>query len=640
MKLATPRAAVWLSLLASALLLLWVADGIADMERQPGYPGHYYEYLTEGFLHGHTSMAVAPAPELAGLKDPYDPAQNRPYRLADASYYQGRYYLYYGPTPIVVLMLPWRLLTGTEMPERVAAAVFAAVGLAGLGLLLLEIRDRHFPRLGEGWVAGILFTAAAASWLPVTLRRAGFWELPHASALACLWWILFFIWRCHRDPARARWLVAVGIGIVLLLGSRPTYLFSAAVLGLLALAAPAAPGSSRGRIPWRRIFILALPLAVGGGALLAYNLVRFGRAGEFGQSYQLLNGGELRVAKFRPDYIPFNFWVYFLSVPQLSPYFPFVKTVWPAALPAGYIPPEEMVGAFLALPAQFAGWLALAWVWRRRRDPGARPLAFALAASATASLFATAIMLCWLGATSRYLTEITGGWTLAMGVGLMVLLTPRTSAAGLRHRIGGVLAVAAMLWTVAFTWLASFEHGSVFRHTNPTAYTRLARAMDYPSLWIARARGQVFGPVEIAVALGQYRGPETATLLLTGRLNQSERLLLERTDPGHVRLALLENDTVVAELKQVPVDGGQIRFRVEAPWLYPPPEHPFWDRIGDPAERQDRQSRFAVTSGPGSAAGFSSPAFDATGFNPGTPKSGTTGSVAIISIKRLSSRAP
>ncbi|HZZ18851.1 MAG TPA: hypothetical protein VFE25_05755, partial [Opitutaceae bacterium] len=467
------RAAVWLALAVSAGLILWVADGIAGIEDTPGYSGHYYEYLTEGFLHGHTYMAIAPAKELAALQDPYDPAQNRPYRLSDASYYQGHYYLYYGPTPIVVLMLPWRLLTGSEMPERVAAAVFSVLALAGLGLLLAEIRDRHFPRLAPGWVGVLLLVALSAAWLPVTLRRAGFWELPHAAALACLWWTLYFIWSCYRNPGEKRWLFAVGTALVFLLGSRPTFLFAAAVFALLSLgAAPTVVGQPRPVL--RRLLALGVPLMIGGALLLAYNLERFGRAGEFGQSYQLLNGGELRAAKFHPAFIPFNFWVYFLSVPQLSPYFPFVKMVWPATLPPGYIMPEEMVGACLALPVHFAGWISVGWIWRRRRDPAVSPLALAVVAGAAASLLATAIMLCWLGATSRYLTEITGGWTLASCVGLMILLTPEQDSKAHRIRPRACVAVALMCWSVAIAWLASFEHGSVFRYGSPLAYSRIA----------------------------------------------------------------------------------------------------------------------------------------------------------------------
>jgi hypothetical protein len=636
MKLALTRASIWLSFAVSAVLIFWVADGIADMERQPGYAGHYYEYLTEGFVHGHTFMAIAPAKELAALKDPYDPAQNRPYRLADASYYRGRYYLYFGPTPAVVLMLPWRVITGSEMPERLAAAVFAVAALAGLGLLLLEIRARHFPALSGWGLAAIVFLAMHAAWLPVTLRRAGFWELPHAAALACLWWTFYFLWRLQARPGSVAWAAAVGVGLVLLLGSRPTFLFAATFLVLLALVGTREEGEASRAGLRSRLLALGLPLAAGGTALLAYNLERFGRPFEFGQSYQLLNSaGELHHSWFRLDYVRFNFWVYFLSVPQISPYFPFVKAVWPASLPPGYIMPEEMQGGLLAMPVHLAGVFAVAWIWRRRAAPGMRPLALTVAAGVATSLFATGILLCWEGATSRYLTEISGGWTLASCVGLMAVLEPKSGRTAAAGRLARSLAMASMVWTVCFVWMASFEHGGLFRQTNPRAYAALARALDYPSQEWARARGQRFGPLEVTVQLTPYCRPETVPLLSTGRLNAKSQLILSRLDATHVRLSLLENETSLVTLQLVPDRVSELKIKVEAPWLYPPVEHPYWDAVADPAERTDREERFGLTVGPSSSVGFATGAYDATDFDPSVPSNGSS-SVRIEGFRRLS----
>jgi hypothetical protein len=87
---------------------------------------HHYEYLAEGFVHGHTYLPLQPAPQLLALKDPYDPAANAPYRLWDATLYNGRYYLYFGPAPLI-LFLPWRILTGSPACSgRCAAATSRA----------------------------------------------------------------------------------------------------------------------------------------------------------------------------------------------------------------------------------------------------------------------------------------------------------------------------------------------------------------------------------------------------------------------------------------------------------------------------------------------------------------------------------
>jgi hypothetical protein len=640
------RAGIWLALGISAALLSWVADGIAAMESRPGYAGHYYEYLVDGFLQGHTYLSIDPAPGLARLRDPYDPQQNAPYRLSDASLYHGKYYLYYGPTPAVVLMLPWRVLTGRHLPERWAAAVFATLALAGLALLLWEMRARYFPQL-SGWALGaILLVAMHASWLPVTLRRPGFWELPHAAALACLWWTLYFLWRCRSGGGRAGWALAVGAALVLLIGSRPTFIFAAGVVAVLAAfsRAAAGPTGTGRRLNWRTVLAVAVPLGLGGGALILYNVLRFGRPGEFGQSYQLLNVNELHLPHFQPSFFAFNLWIYLGSLPEFSPYFPFVKTVLPGGLPPGYVMSEEMHGAFFALPVQFAGWIALVWAWRRRRKPEFGPLQVTLMAGVATSLCAAVVLFSWAGAASRYLTELTGGWTLATAIGLMVLFTPPdssegASSGGSSRPILRAFAILAAVWTVGYVWLASFEHGGLFRYTNPVAYGRMARALDYPSLWAARSEGVVFGPAELTVALGPYRGPETTVLLSSGRLGMMNRLVLRRMDPDHVGLSLQENETVVAEASRMEAKGGTLRVRIEAPWLYPPAQHPYWDRYADPLERTDRQTRFSVGASNQGAVAYSDFSFDATAFEPSIP-SPDQGAEQVQSIRRLSKAAP
>jgi hypothetical protein len=57
----------------------------------------YYDLLGTAFSHGQIALEVAPPPELLKLDDPYNP-ENRwdiPV-LWDMSYYNGKYYLYWG----------------------------------------------------------------------------------------------------------------------------------------------------------------------------------------------------------------------------------------------------------------------------------------------------------------------------------------------------------------------------------------------------------------------------------------------------------------------------------------------------------------------------------------------------------------
>jgi hypothetical protein len=91
-----------------------------------------YNLLVDGFLQGHLYLPIAPNPKLLQTADPLNPEQNAPYRLHDISLYRGKFYFYFGAAPAVTLMLPFRLLTHTHMPENLAVAVFLFGGLVGL----------------------------------------------------------------------------------------------------------------------------------------------------------------------------------------------------------------------------------------------------------------------------------------------------------------------------------------------------------------------------------------------------------------------------------------------------------------------------------------------------------------------------
>ena len=578
------RAPFWAALAGAALLLFWIANGAAIFEGDRGDAWHHYEYLVDGFLQGHTSLSVEPAPELLRLRDPYNPAENGPWRLWDASLYHGKYYLYFGPTP-VLLMLPWRVLTGHHLPERLAVAVFAAGGLVGLALLMDGVRRRHFAGLGPAAAGAILLVALCASWLPVTLRRPDVWELPLVAACACLWWALYFLWRCLEAPAGIRWALAAGAAVALMLGSRPTSISAGAVILLLLFdrRRPAAPR-----------FLLAAAVVVAGGlGLLAYNHARFGSWLEFGQRYQLWGADERDVRHFSLAYVPYNAWVYLLALPDLSPYFPFVMAVPPGGQPPGHLGIDEMHGALFAIPVQLFSLAAVAWAWRHRGDPAAAALRRTIAAAALASVFSAAILFCFAGAASRYTTELFAGATVTTALGLMALfggLLPGRPGNVLR-----LLAIFAGAWTVVYVALASVEQRILFRKTNPRTYAVAARLLDYPSLWVSRREGAAFGPLEIAVRTDP-RGPAGAAVLVSnGRPGMMNQLILERVDSDHARLVLAENVfTRVLATPVFRVPTGTFRARVDAPWLYPPVPSPWWDAVADPALRRDLQTRFSI----------------------------------------------
>jgi len=606
------RLVLWLSFAACAAAAFWTAEGVAPWDGDLHNAWHHYEYMAEGFLRGHTYLSVDPDPRLLILPDPYDPAANKPYRIWDASLYQGKYYLYYGPAPAVVLMLPWRALTGQALPQRLAVAAFAVFGLAGLALLFREVRNRHFPRLSSAALGGIIIVAFHASWLPVILRRPAFWEMPIVSAVAFLWWAIYFLWKFQDSGGRARWAVGGGAALALLMGCRVTFVFAAVATSLLFLLPVAGPGP-RGARKWGAAFAAGGVAFAGGVALLLYNHARFGSWLEFGQSYQLWGEEYRGLHFFSPRNILFNIQTYLLSLPEIGPYFPFLHPFWTDDRPAGYMGFEEIYGVIFMVPVQLAGLIGCAWAWRNRAGRGARATAVAVAAAVCASVLSAMILFSWGGACSRYIAELVAGWTVATCVGLMAVFGSEPGARP--GRAVRILAAAAACWSVACVWLASAEYRGFMARTNPRAYAMLAHALDYPSQWLAREKGIRFGPVGMVIRIPPGPPGTRTTLMASGRPQRVNQLILERVDGEHVRLDMIQNEFIVLQSPVLDARGGRLGIRVDAPWLYPPAAHPYWDAL-DPAVALDRQTLFGIGWASGNVTAHSIHSADPVAFEP------------------------
>jgi hypothetical protein len=94
-----------------------------------------------------------------------------------------------------------------------------------------------------------------------------------------------------------------------------------------------------------------------------------------------------------------------------------------------------------------------------------------------------------------------------------------------------------------------------------------------------------------------------------------DQLIVSPIDAGHVRLVLAENSHITLQTGPLDRRDGRLHVRLEAPWLYPPREHPFWDPYS-PGSRDRLQALVSMTvEGKVYSARAAHP-FDAAAFDP------------------------
>jgi tetratricopeptide (TPR) repeat protein len=326
----------------------------------------YYNLLVQGFRNGHLSLRKDAPEGFARLPDPYDPAANKLYRfgpdrLHDLSYYHGRFYLYFGVTPAVILFWPYNALTGHYLFHRQAVVFFCSIGFLAVASLLWSVWRRYFGKIGVGVAAACVLALGLASGLPLLVSRAEIYEVAVSCSYMLVMLSLGAIWRAlHDQQNRCWWLAAASVAYGLAVGSRPEL-----VLGGVVIFTPVFLSWRQGRRDWAGWAATAVPIIMIGLGLITYNSLRFGDPLEFGLRYQLAPSRMDADRHFNPRFVWFHLRAYFMEPVRWSSQFPFVHGPNLPPPPSGHSNVERPFGLLINVPLV---WLTLAapLAWLRR----------------------------------------------------------------------------------------------------------------------------------------------------------------------------------------------------------------------------------------------------------------------------------
>ena len=317
--------------------------------------GGYYNYLGRAFAHGRLELPIKPSPKLLALPNPWDPAVDDSYKMHDMALFNGRYYLYHGPGPAVLLFAPWLLITGHDLPERFALFLLCFGGFVfSCGVLIrwLALADA-IP--GLPLLALMLLALGLCQSVPYLLSRVWVYEVAIAGGYFCISGAMFFLAMGIKSRKSSYWLGASGFMFGLAVSCRP-HLGMAGIIALAGLAifltrsrSVASVSTSRELIAFFCAFTLTLAMVA------AYNYRRFGDPFEFGLRYLLAGPNQNRIRLTFENILPgLYFWL--TCPPDFSPVFPWVRLAFrypfnspDHPFPAGYFI-EATVGALYLAP--------------------------------------------------------------------------------------------------------------------------------------------------------------------------------------------------------------------------------------------------------------------------------------------------
>lgn len=316
------------------LFYAWLSS--AGSGDNSGVTTYYYSYLAEAFLDGNLHLTWQPDPHLLDLDNPYDPVVRAELDKlnvltpVDFSLYEGKFYLYWGPVPGLLLVPIQFFLRQQAVDDSFMAFAFGIGLFLAQSMLVLTIWNCCYYTLPK-WILCISILLAGLIW-PVTLLRSfqDHARIYHAAVAAGQFFLtsgLLLAFSAIARPSTPHWrLAAAGLAWALAIGSRHLLvvpIFLMCVITILWIIRTDADFITK----IIKVSYLCLPLLAGVAALSWYNWARFGSITETGFSYQLA-GVDLQKHSaeiFSSLNIIQNLYNYLFNAPGFTSMFPFVS---------------------------------------------------------------------------------------------------------------------------------------------------------------------------------------------------------------------------------------------------------------------------------------------------------------------------
>lgn len=252
-----------------------------------------YKELAQAICEGRFYVDDNPSEGLLQAPNPYDTiylqANSIDYK-ADYAYFEGKYYVYFGLIPELLLYLPCYILTGKLLPNQMAVFSFYTVFVAAVFLLLRQVIKRHFqtiPYFAYLITGGMIVTCGTYSYL---IERADIYNVPIVAGTAFTALGLFF-WLLGLNGSKRPGLCFFtgSLSMAMVVGCRPQMLLFSFLVFPMFWNYVIKERNLFSKASVGRTICITLPYLLMAAILMYYNYARFGSPFDFGATYSLTN---------------------------------------------------------------------------------------------------------------------------------------------------------------------------------------------------------------------------------------------------------------------------------------------------------------------------------------------------------------
>lgn len=317
-------------IIMSLMGLFWT--GSHKLFNEASKPHHQqYKELSHALKEGKAYLPQEPSEALINAENPYDTiylqANGIDY-LADYAYFDGKYYVYFGIVPELLIYLPYYLITGRDVPNHAAVFLFYTGFAAGVFLLYRQLVRRYFKRVSFSvYLILCVFTLCCPAFAYI-MFTADLYSVPIIAGLMFTVWGLA-LWltglQYKSEKAEALCYLAGSLCMALVAGCRPQMLMFSSLFAAVFYERVIKERKLFNEESIGRSIALVIPYAVSAAGIMYYNYIRFGSVFDFGATYSLTSN-DMNHRNTGLSGMLLGLMTFLFNLPEINGIFPFIHS--------------------------------------------------------------------------------------------------------------------------------------------------------------------------------------------------------------------------------------------------------------------------------------------------------------------------
>ena len=313
-------------------LLLCVFSSNNQFFKAPTLPNQLqYNVLAKAFREKRLYIEEEKNPEILEMKNPYDTGER--YKLAaqknlnfkwDYSYYKGKYYVYFGMGPVLLLYLQYNLLTGNDLNNLFVNMIFIVATSFSITYLLYMTCKKWFKdvKLLTFIMCDILLISSCGIFY--VAKRPDFYNIPILISIFFTTLGLGLFISASLDKKLFKTKLALASSFMAFVAlCRPQFLISTFLIIPLYYDYFFKKIDKK---KFKELLCIIIPYIIFAVLTCAYNYARYGNILDFGVNYNLTTNDMVhRGLVF--ERIPLGIFYYLFMPVRLMPIFPYIDQI-------------------------------------------------------------------------------------------------------------------------------------------------------------------------------------------------------------------------------------------------------------------------------------------------------------------------